>query len=208
MPGTPNAQDAVVRLRFDTTGARQDLEDLDRRVDRTARGGARGGPGGGGGIIPSALSALGGLGGGGLAGLGIASTALAPIFRDLLTPIQAGLGSIGEIVSGATGIKGWAGTIDAARQAQQDTVSAFGIAGSSASRESIQNVYRSFQRLRNQEQAGRVAVENATAGFIGEAAAEPFMAIWREIRDTLKERLPQPAPPPNPQATGATPGAG
>lgn len=181
--------DAIIRLRFDTTGAESDLNALDRRVDQSARAAVRsvggGGPGGGGGLLGSLLGA--GVGGLTLAALG--AQAAAPVVRDISTVTGGLLGTAGEALSSFMGLKSWANRVDAARQAQQDTIQAFGVAGAAASPDEIMRAFQSFKSLRDMEAAGRLGVENATRGAIAKEATDPVIALLTRIANALEKPL-------------------
>lgn len=181
---------ATIRLRIDSTGARSDLDALDRRVDQSARAAQRsmggGGGGGGGGILSRVLggglgSLLGGIGIGALAG-----QFAAPIIGDAGKVTGGLLGTAGEAVSSFLGLRQLGANVDAARQAQQDTIQALGPAAAFTSPEGIQRLYESFLGVRKGEAAGRVAVEDATRSFIGAEAAAPFLAVLERIAKAVE----------------------
>lgn len=182
---------ATIRLRFDTSGSRGDLDALDRRVDQSARAAQRslgGGGGMGGGIMGRVLS--GGFGAL-LGGLGIGALAAqlgGPVVGDALKVSGGILGAGGESISSFLGLRQLGANVDAARQAQQDTVNALGPAAANMGKDAIGPLYETFLRLRKQEQAGRLAVEDATRGAVAAEAAQPLVVLLERIANAVERQ--------------------
>lgn len=185
------ADSATIRLRFDTSGSRSDLDALDRRVDQSARAAQRslgGGSGSGGGILGRVLN--GGFGAL-LGGLGIGALAAqlgGPVVGDAMKVSGGLLGAGGEAISSFLGLRQLGANVDAARQAQQDTMNALGPAAANMGKDSIDPLFQTFLRLRKQEQAGRLAVEEATRGAVAAEAAAPILSVLERIANAVEKQ--------------------
>lgn len=207
----PNAGDAVIRLSIDSAAARSELDSLDRRIAASARAaqfgiGAGGGGGGGGALGGGLLGKILGLGAGGLGALGLGAQFGAPLLGDLSTISGGLLGTAGSALSGALGIRGWAGQVDAARQAQERTIQALGPVGGGLDPAAAKALFEVFFQLESRRAAGGEVVKGATEGRVAAIAGDPVVKLLERIAGALEGGAS--GGPPRASTGGAAPGAG
>lgn len=194
---------ASIKLDLDTTGAKASLDALDSRISQSSRVAQRGyGGGGGGGLLSQIMNMSAG-------GLGLASMAGmvgAPIARDAGTVAQGIFGGVGEMATGAIGLRGWANNIGADEQAKQQTIQALGPAAAGMSETKIREVFDAFQRIASMNAAGKTAVESAVSVPMTADAIAPIVSGLEDVVKAIKGLG---APPrASTGAGGAMPGAG
>ena len=183
---------ATIRLRFDTSTAKSDLDGLDRRVDASARAAQRslGGGGFGGGILGRALGA-GGIGGIGQMGTlaAAAGVLFGPAAIDIARIAAPAITAPGNWLSQAVGLRGAALQAGAAGQAQQDTIGALGPAAAHMSEDQISNIFKSFLHLRAAEARGVEAVQRGTNFMVGAAGTYELLSRMLEALQSISTKL-------------------
>lgn len=189
---------AVIRVSLDTKRAFADLDAMDRRMEQSARaaqigvrtsgggggGGAPGNPsgaGGGGGILGS----LWGMGAGGLAALGLAGMLGGPVLRDATNVAGGFFGSMGSMASGALGLREWSGRVDAARQAEQATIDAFGASGK-ADPGAVRTLFDAFHTQFSRRAETAESVRSVTAGLVAREAADPVVSLLTRLVNAVE----------------------
>jgi len=177
------SQDAQVRLRLDTSGARADLASLygDMRnapairvPGATGSGGIPSGVGGGG-------PGYGGFNVGGLLGSLLAAAPLAmlgaPVARDAFSVSNGILGGIGNAASGALGLAGLAGGVTGRQRAIDETARLLGTAygQGGVGMGEVTSLYESLREVYEGPAKGEAEIR-ANLG-------------WEQAQDTLKDIL-------------------